>query len=144
MTKISQAALIAVAFAASLATAPAFADMSTFKATLSGDQEVPPTTSKATGTVEATYDSAAKKLSWKGSYADLTGAASAAHFHGPAEPGKNAGVEVPVTPIASPFEGSATLTDSQTADLLGGKLYFNIHTAANPNGEVRGQVMMAK
>lgn len=144
MTKISQAAFIAVAFAASLAAAPAFADMTTYKATLSGAQEVPPTTSKATGTVEVTYDSAAKKLSWKGSYADLSGAASAAHFHGPAEAGKNAGVEVPVTPVASPFEGSATLTDSQAADLIGGKLYFNIHTAANPNGEVRGQVMTAK
>ena len=144
MTHISKAALIAAAFAVSVASAPAHADMTTYKATLSGAQEVPPTTSKATGTVDATYDSAAKKLSWKGSYADLTGAATAAHFHGPAEPGKNAGVEIPVAPIASPFEGSATLTDSQAADLMGGKLYFNIHTAASPNGEMRGQVMMAK
>ena len=35
---------------------------------------------------------------------------------------------------------AATLTDAQIADLVAGKWYFNIHTAANPGGEVRGQV----
>ena len=55
---------------------------------------------------------------------------------------KNAGVAVPITGIAtSPVEGSATLTDAQAADLVAGKYYVNIHTAANPGGEIRGQVM---
>ena len=42
--------------------------------------------------------------------------------------------------VASPISGTATLTDAQAADLEAGKFYFNIHTAANPGGEVRGQV----
>ncbi len=41
---------------------------------------------------------------------------------------------------SSPAEGSATLTDAQAADLVAGKYYVNIHTAANPGGEIRGQV----
>ena len=40
----------------------------------------------------------------------------------------------------TPFEGEATLTDAQAADLLGGKYYANIHTEANKAGEIRGQV----
>ena len=82
-------------------------------------------------------------LTWKGSYSGLTGPATAAHFHGPAEPGKNAGVVVPVFqgPTAkSPFEGSTALTDAQAADLMAGRWYFNIHTDANKGGEIRGQV----
>ena len=43
-------------------------------------------------------------------------------------------------PTSSPVEGSATLTDAQAADLMAGKYYINIHTAANPGGEIRGQV----
>ena len=64
------------------------------------------------------------------------------HFHGPAEAGKNAGVAVAIPGIAtSPAEGSATLTDAQAADFLAGKYYVNVHTAANPGGEIRGQVV---
>jgi hypothetical protein len=37
-------------------------------------------------------------------------------------------------------QGSATLTDAQAADLLAGRYYINIHTAATPAGEIRGQV----
>ena len=40
----------------------------------------------------------------------------------------------------SPLKGEATLTDAQAADLQAGKYYFNIHTAANKGGEIRGQV----
>ena len=87
------------------------------------------------------YDAASKKLSWKVTYSGLSGPATAAHFHGPAEAGKNAGVAVAIpNATTSPVEGSATLTDAQAADLLAGKLYVNIHTAANPGGEIRGQV----
>ena len=118
---------------------PAFAEKMTIA--LDGASEVPPNTSPGKGTAEVDYDAATKKLSWKISYSGLTGPATAAHFHGPAEPGKNAGVKVAIPNIGtSPAEGSATLTDEQAADLTGGKLYINIHTAANPGGELRGQV----
>ena len=118
---------------------PAFADK--MKATLDGKSEVPPNTSAATGTADIDYDAASKKLTWKVTYTGLSGPATAAHFHGPAAAGANAGVKVPITnPATSPVEGSATLTDEQAADLTSGKYYVNIHTAANPGGEIRGQV----
>src|SRR5438045_7907937 len=119
---------------------PAFADK--MKAVLDGKTEVPPNTSAGKGTADIDYDAASKKLSWKLSYSGLSGPATAAHFHGPAEAGKNAGVAVAIpNATSSPVEGSATLTDAQAADLVAGKYYINIHTAANPGGEIRGQVM---
>src|ERR1700742_653661 len=118
---------------------PAFAEK--FKATLDGKSENPPTTSSGTGTADIDYDAASKKLSWKLSYSGLSGPATAAHFHGPAEAGKDAGVAVAIpNATSSPVEGSATLTDAQAADLAAGKYYVNVHTAANPGGEIRGQV----
>src|SRR4051794_29324048 len=117
---------------------PALADK--MKATLDGNSEVPPNTSEAKGSADIDYDAASKKLSWKLTYSGLSGPATAAHFHGPAEPGKNAGVAVPITNTASGSEGSATLTDAQAADLMAGKYYVNVHTEANKGGEIRGQV----
>jgi hypothetical protein len=118
---------------------PAFAEK--MKATLDAKSEVPPNASAGTGTADIDYDADTKKLSWKLSYSGLTGPATAAHFHGPAEPGKNAGVAVAIpNATTSPTEGSATLTDAQAADLMAGKYYVNVHTAANPGGEIRGQV----
>jgi hypothetical protein len=136
-TKIMLATL---ALGATVALAgPAFAEK--MKATLDGKSEVPPTTSAGTGTADIDYDAATKKLSWKLTYSGLTGPATAAHFHGPAGPADKAGVAVAIpNATTSPVEGSATLTDAQAADLTAGKYYVNIHTAANPGGEIRGQV----
>jgi CHRD domain len=125
---------LAVAFAG-----PAFAEK--MKATLDGKSEVPPNASAGSGTADIDYDAATKKLSWKLTYSGLSGPATAAHFHGPAEAGKNGGVSLAIpNATSSPVEGSATLTDAQAADLAAGKLYINVHTAANPGGEIRGQV----
>jgi hypothetical protein len=137
MTKTMFATL---AFAATVAFAgPAFAEK--LKATLDAKSEVPPNASAATGTADLDYDPASKKLSWKVTYSGLSGPATAAHFHGPAETGKNAGVAVAIPNAGtSPVEGSATLTDAQAADLEAGKYYVNVHTQANPGGEIRGQV----
>jgi hypothetical protein len=126
-----------------LAFAPAaFAEMVMYKADLKSSAEVPPVDSKASGALTATYDTATKKLTYTATYKDLTGPATAAHFHGPADAKTNAGIVVPVAgAMASPLKGEATLTDAQAADLAGGKWYFNVHTAANKGGEIRGQVM---
>ena len=137
---VLRSGLPGVALAACVFASPVFAETVSFKADLKASEEVPPNDSKATGTVTATYDTANKKLTWKGNYSGLTGPATMAHFHGPAEPGKNAGVAVPITPSASPFENSANLTDAQAADLLAGRWYVNVHTAAHPGGEIRGQL----
>ena len=120
---------------------PARADTLNYTATMTAASEVPVTASKGAGTLTATYDTATKTLSWKGAYTDLTGAESAAHFHGPAAAGASAGVALPIDAAKSPFEGSAPLTDAQAADLAAGMWYVNIHTAANPKGEIRGQVV---
>ncbi|PDT72612.1 CHRD domain-containing protein [Bradyrhizobium sp. C9] len=118
---------------------PAFAEKLTAK--LDAKSEVPANASAGTGTADIDYDAASKKLSWKLTYSGLSGPATAAHFHGPAEAGKNSGVAVAIpNATSSPVEGSATLTDAQAADLLAGKYYVNVHTAANPGGEIRGQV----
>jgi len=125
---------VVIAFAA-----PACAEK--FKATLDAKSEVPPNASAGTGTADIDYDPATKKLSWKVTYSGLSGPATAAHFHGPAEVGKNAGVAVAIpNATSSPAEGSATLTDAQAADLEAGKYYVNVHTKDNPGGEIRGQV----
>ena len=115
----------------------------TYRAALNGGSEVPATASHGEGEVTATFDPATKRLSWSGRYSGLTGPVTAAHFHGPAKAGENAGVLVPVTAASSPFTGEATLDDAKAADLAAGKLYFNLHTAANPMGEIRGQLERA-
>jgi hypothetical protein len=145
MTRLTRSMLAGLAVAAALAADPACAEMMSFKADLKGASEVPPTTSQGTGNVNATYDTTSKKFTWNGTVSGLSGNATAAHFHGPAEPGKNAGVLVPAPGLTTgPFEGSATLTDDQAKALMAEQTYFNVHTAANPSGEIRGQVMKAQ
>ena len=93
----------------------------------------------------ATLNTATKELTYTLTFDNLTGPATAAHFHGPAAAGANAGVVVPLgNNPTSPIHGSKTLTDAQIADLEAGKWYVNVHTAANPGGEIRGQVTMKK
>src|SRR3982074_3185524 len=98
----------------------AHAETIALKADLKGTNEVPPNASPATGKAEATLDTETKVLSWKVTYADLTGPAMGAHFHRPSEAGKNAGIALPFKTVQSPIEGTATLTDNQIADLLAG------------------------
>lgn len=142
MTRRSLAA--AAAIGAMLLAGPALATTMNFKTTLSGASEVPPTTSKGKGSLSATYDTDTLMLTWKGTVSGLTGPATAAHFHGPAAAGKNAGVMVPVTGITTgDFSGSAKLTADQAKALEGGMMYFNIHTKKDPKGEVRGQLAKA-
>ncbi len=124
-----------------LIASAASAAMVNLKAEMKAANEVPPVAGNGSGTLTATYDTTSKKLTWKGTYKGLSGPATAAHFHGPAENGKNAGVVIPIgNDIKDSFDGSATLTDAQAADMLAGKWYVNIHTATNKAGEVRGQL----
>jgi|ERR1700722_11290293 hypothetical protein len=129
-----------------VATGVAFADQTVYEANLRPSSEVPPTTSTGSGDVKATLDTSTKVLKYKISYRGLTGPATVAHFHGPAPVGQNAGVQVPVNvPKDShgSVNGQAILTEEQISDLQTGKWYFNVHTAENKSGEIRGQLMPA-
>jgi hypothetical protein len=119
----------------------AVAETIALKTDLKGSNSVPPNASTATGTVAATYDTVTKVLNYTVTFSGLSGPAIAAHFHGPAEAGKNAGIAVHFPAVASPIKGTATLTDAQAADLLAGRWYANIHTNAIPSGEIRGQLV---
>ena len=141
-TYVYGAALFAAAHMAAIGALKA--EMLHYKATLTAAAETPPTTSTGSGTLTATFDTDSKKLEWTAEYSGLTGPAVAAHFHGPAPVGKAAPIEVPLqAPLDSPMKGSATLTDAQAKDLMDGMMYFNIHTAANKPGEIRGQMEKA-
>lgn len=106
---------------------------------LSAASEVPPNSSKGTGTADAKLDG--NRLSWTVTYSGTTGPITAGHIHGPAMPGANAPVVIPFTgSMASPITGSAMLTEAQLADLKAGKYYVNLHTVAHPGGEIRGQL----
>ena len=112
-----------------------------FTTQLSATNEVPPNSSQASGSVDAVLNKDTNLLRWKVKYTGLTGPATAGHFHGPAMAGANAGVALPWPGVMStPSEGSATLTAAQAADLMAGRWYANVHTAANPGGEIRGQM----
>ena len=132
--------LTALALAAALVGGAAYAEEMTMDVELSGAEEVPPVETSASGTAEVTFDSTTRKLSWELEYSGLSGDATAAHFHGPAAAGENAPPMVPIPEFASGSEGSAELTEEQAKALMDGKMYVNVHSAANPNGEIRGQV----
>ena len=106
-----------------------------------GSNEVPPLQSSGSGKALATLDRGSKTLSWVITYSGLSSRPTAIHFHGPADATRNAGIVLPVTGnLDSPVQGSAVLTDGQAADLMAGRWYLNIHTAANPAGELRAQM----
>jgi hypothetical protein len=138
-----KAVVVSVLALASIAAQAATVNL---KATLNASSEVPPNTSVGTGMLTATLDTTTNELKYHVTFSGLTGAATAAHFHGPAAPGANGAPQVPVkmSPIVSPIDGKATLTPAQAKELLNGKWYLNIHTKANPNGEIRGQLETSK
>jgi hypothetical protein len=135
--RVTAAAAAALLF---LTAGAANATMLNVTTSLKGSDEVPPNTTAGKGAVVATLDTTTKAFSYKVTYSGLTGPATAAHFHGPAAPGSNAPPVITMKVLTSPMTGTETLTDAQIADLRAGKWYFNVHTAAHPGGEIRGQL----
>ncbi|MFG0318719.1 MAG: CHRD domain-containing protein, partial [Planctomycetota bacterium JB042] len=109
--------------------------------TVSGSQEVPPNGATGTGLGKVSIDTVTGLLTWRVAHEGLTSAPVAAHFHGPAPAGANAGIQVNIGVASNPIVGSTTLGAAQVADLLAGLWYVNLHTSAFPGGEIRGQVV---
>jgi CHRD domain len=132
--------------ALTLVSVAAHAATINLKADLKASAEVPPKDSAGTGSLTATLNTDTNLLTYHIEFSGLTGPVAAAHFHGPAAEGANAKPQLPIkeTPITSPVDGKATLTAEQAKELVDGKWYFNLHTAANPGGEIRGQVVKAE
>ncbi len=141
MTKVIRIAVGSL-IAAGLAFSSASAAEHKMKATLSSASEVPANASTGKGMAEITVNDTTKEVSWKVTFEGLTGDAVAAHIHGPAAAGANAGVMVNfgMGPLKSPIEGKATATDEQIAAIMAGNAYVNIHTPTNKGGEIRGQL----
>ena len=123
-----------------------------FVATLSGQEEVPPTNSQATGMAEFTVSGDNAEYSVNAS--NIQGV-TAGHIHSGGQ-GENGPIVVTLFKNDSPTNevsetGSITvdklegpmagkqLTDLVTA-MSNGETYVNIHTEQNPNGEIRGQI----
>ncbi len=109
-----------------------------FTANLDGDQENPPvaTSARGFGVVRLTLPNSVDIVVFGEGLS-----ASAAHLH-QAAVGSNGGVIVGLTSTGNgEFRGSATLSAAQSLALQNGNTYFNMHTAANPGGEIRGQVV---
>ena len=112
--------LVLASFAVLLAGSASAATVK-FHATLSAASEVPP--SKSTGSGEATVslDTATHEITYDVTFKGFSSDATAAHIHGPAAAGKNAGVVVPLgNAPKSPIHGSAKLTAEQEEQLTAG------------------------
>ena len=133
VSKLFFAAILASSF-----VTPARAVTYQLVSTLGGAQAG--TLSTATGSGMLTYDDLSNLLTWNIEFSGLTGTQTAAHFHGPAAPGANAGVQIGLG-MGSPIIGTATLSTAQGADLLNGLWYVNIHSDLSPAGEIRGQLL---
>jgi len=135
------ALLVVVAVGAMAAAAFAATRTTTWTAALSSGQEVPKQVVKNTaahGQFKGTLKGS--KLTWKLTFSKLTGPATAAHIHMAAK-GKSGNVVVPLCgPCKSPVTGTATITPALMTAFKKHLLYVNVHTAKNPNGEIRGQL----
>ncbi|HEX6184289.1 MAG TPA: PQQ-dependent sugar dehydrogenase [Pyrinomonadaceae bacterium] len=115
-----------------------FARPQLFVANLDGLQETPPHATPARGTATLLLDKNETTARVSLSFRDLSGAQTAAHIHGPAPAGQSA---QPVfdLPNGNISDFQITLTPQQVADLQAGLFYVNVHSAAFPAGEIRGQ-----
>lgn len=111
----------------------------TYTATLSGAKETAPNASTATGTATLVFNTTTKMFTI--SVLHTIAAPTAGHIHKGAA-GTNGGVVYPFTTLASPISyTSAALSAEQEADLNAGLLYVNLHSAAFPGGEIRGNLV---
>jgi len=113
-----------------------------FVANLDGGQEVPPTSSTATGTATLLLSPDETEGRVSLNFSGLTTSETVAHIHGPASFGVSAPALFPL-PLGQVDDFQISLTASQVQDLKNGLLYINVHSNNFPNGEIRGQFVSA-
>jgi hypothetical protein len=131
-----------------LSVAPAQAALINFNATLTGSQEVPPTSSAGTGFSTVVLNDVADTITVNTSFSGLTSPAIMGHIHGPAPVGVNAPILFPFTGVPNATSGTIptqnfTLTTTEVGQLEAGLFYVNVHTTNFPAGEIRGQLLSA-
>jgi hypothetical protein len=133
---------LAVLVFAAVSSAKPREQMLHLSATLNAGQEIPKQTVKdqaAHGTFTATLSGT--HLSWKLTFAKLTGPATAAHIHLGAK-GKSGNVAVALCgPCKSGMTGTGTISAALLKTIKKHGTYVNVHTAKNPAGEIRGQLV---
>jgi hypothetical protein len=139
ITKMYRACAVG-ALTTGITCALAHAELITRVCYLTGTQEVPMNASPATGCGTFVFDTDANTCTYRIVYQGF--ADVAAHIHGFAPAGVNAGVKVNL-PAGFLKAGSFGYTQTEEADYLGGLAYVNIHSAAFPGGEIRGQIVAA-
>ena len=110
--------------------------------TLFASQEVPATISAGTGKALVFLDKLTNKVWLSGVFSGLGSNITAAHIH-QAPSGTNGSVILALTidgTTSGTITGNGTLTPTQTADMINGFTYVNIHTVGIPSGEIRGQL----
>jgi len=135
--------LNAAAAAAALCFASAaFAAHYVATVNISAANEVPANGSLATGVAGIEINTNTNVLTYHITYTNglLSSAETAAHIHGFAAPGVNAGVKHPLPATAGVKDGAWTYAEVDEANILAGLTYINIHTSTNPGGEIRGQI----
>ncbi|HRI03767.1 MAG TPA: DUF2012 domain-containing protein [Pyrinomonadaceae bacterium] len=126
------------------AMAPAAAGQ-LFTASLGGNQEVPANASAATGSATVALNEAQNSITVNVTFSGLAAAATAAHIHGAAAPGVNAGIQIALTGFPAATSGTYSntfaITPTQVTQMQSGLTYINIHNATFPAGEIRGQLL---
>jgi len=124
-----------------LVSSPSYASIINLTSTIDGSQANASvgTGSLGIGSAIMTFDDVSNQFDWNINWSGLVNE-TAAHFHGPALPNQNAGVQVGIGVASNPAVGSAILSAAQETELLAGLWYINIHTSTFPGGEIRGQV----
>lgn len=145
MRKLGSIALLgalAVLVFAAVSSAKPREQMVHLSATLNAGQEIPKQTVKnqaAHGTFTATLSGT--HLSWKLTFAKLTGPATAAHIHMGVK-GKSGNVVVALCgPCKSGMTGTGVISAALLKTIKKHGTYVNVHTAKNPAGEIRGQLV---
>ncbi len=106
---------------------------------LNGANEVPATTSPATGFGVFVINTNNNTVNFHIAFNGLSSAETASHIHGPALAGANASVLFTL-PLGSIKNGVWNYLESQEADILAGRTYVNVHSTTSPDGEIRGQI----